>query len=43
MKNDIKEIIIQEEEVLAKIKELSKKISDDYKDKNLLVVGILKG
>lgn len=43
MKNDIKEIIIQEEEVIAKIKELSKKISDDYKDKNLLVVGILKG
>lgn len=43
MKNDIKEIIIQEEEVLAKIKELSKKISDDYKDKNLLIVGILKG
>lgn len=43
MIRDIKEIIIQEEEVLAKIKELSKKISNDYRDKNLLVVGILKG
>lgn len=43
MINDIKEIIIKEEEVLAKIKELSKKISDDYRDRNLLVVGILKG
>lgn len=43
MINDIKEIIINEEEVLLKIKELSKKISEDYKGKNLLVVGILKG
>ena len=43
MINDLKEILINEEEVLAKIKDISKKISDDYKDKNLLLVGILKG
>lgn len=43
MINDIKEIIIKEDEVLSKIKELSKQISEDYKNKNLLVVGILKG
>ncbi|OLS03001.1 hypoxanthine phosphoribosyltransferase [Tissierella creatinophila] len=43
MKNDIKEILISEEEVSVRIKELGKEITKDYKEKNLMVVGILKG
>lgn len=43
MKNDIKEVLITEEEILKRIKELGEEITDDYKDKDLMVVGILKG
>jgi hypoxanthine phosphoribosyltransferase len=43
MKNDIKEILLSEEEIAGKIKELGKLISEEYKNKNLLVVGVLKG
>ncbi|MBU5454730.1 hypoxanthine phosphoribosyltransferase [Caproiciproducens sp. MSJ-32] len=43
MLKDIKEILLTEEVIREKIKELGSKISRDYKDKNLLVVGILKG
>jgi len=43
MNNDIKEVILKEEEVVSKIKELADRISKDYEGKNLLVVGILKG
>ncbi|NLL29978.1 MAG: hypoxanthine phosphoribosyltransferase [Clostridiales bacterium] len=43
MLKDIKEILITEEVIKEKIKEIGGKISRDYKDKNLLVVGILKG
>lgn len=43
MKKDIKEILLTEEQISEKVKELGDKISKDYKNKNLLVVGILKG
>ncbi len=43
MKNDIKEILIPEEDVLNRIKELGQEITNDYKDKELIVIGILKG
>lgn len=43
MKSDIKKILISEEEVSMRIKELGMEITEDYKDKNLMVVGILKG
>ncbi|ASW42097.1 hypoxanthine phosphoribosyltransferase [Clostridium isatidis] len=43
MLKDIKEILLTEEVIKEKIKELGGKISRDYKDRNLLVVGILKG
>ncbi len=43
MKNDILEILIKEDELKGKIKELGKKISKDYKGKDLLLVGVLKG
>lgn len=40
---DIKEILFTEEEIKAIIERLGKQITEDYKDKNLLLVGILKG
>ncbi len=40
---DIKEILFTEEEIKAIIERLGKQITEDYKDKNLLIVGILKG
>lgn len=43
MENIIKEILVSEEDIALKVKELGKKITQDYKDKNLMVVGILKG
>lgn len=43
MKSDIKKILITEEEVSDRIKQLGKQITEDYKEKNLIVVGILKG
>ena len=41
--NEISEILITEEEIRNKITELGKKISKDYKGKNLILVGILRG
>ena len=43
MKSDIKKILISEEEVSMRIKELGREITQEYKDKDLMVVGILKG
>ncbi|MGM9972587.1 MAG: hypoxanthine phosphoribosyltransferase [Clostridiaceae bacterium] len=43
MRDDFKEILFTEEEILAKVKEMAAKISEDYKDGNLVVVGVLKG
>ncbi|MFZ2539507.1 MAG: hypoxanthine phosphoribosyltransferase [Oscillospiraceae bacterium] len=43
MKNDILKVLISEEELSNKVKELGKQISDDYKGKNLLMVSVLKG
>jgi len=43
MKEDIKEILYSEEIISGKIKEMGNQISEDYKDKDFLVVGILKG
>ncbi len=37
------EILISESEIKEKVKELAKQISKDFKGKELLVVGILKG
>ncbi len=37
------EILIKEEEIKNKVRELGKKISEDFKGKEILVVGILKG
>ncbi|MET3616796.1 hypoxanthine phosphoribosyltransferase [Peptoniphilus olsenii] len=39
----IKEVLFTEEELAVKVDELAKRITEDYKDKNLLLLGILKG
>lgn len=43
LNDDVKEILISEEEILKKCSEMGKRISDDYEGEDLLVVGILKG
>lgn len=43
MRNDIQEILFSEEVLENRIKELGQEITKDYADKDLLVVGILKG
>lgn len=43
MKDIIKEVLVSEEDITSKVKELGKQITEDYKDKDLLLIGILKG
>ncbi|HKM32258.1 MAG TPA: hypoxanthine phosphoribosyltransferase [Oscillospiraceae bacterium] len=43
MLNDIKQVLISQEQISEKISELGSKISEDYKDKRLLLVSVLKG
>lgn len=43
MDETIKHVLISEEEIKEKIIELGATLSEEYKDKNPLVVGILKG
>lgn len=43
MHNDILKVLITEDELKAKTAELAAEISEYYKDKNLLVITVLKG
>lgn len=43
MKEDIKKVLLSEDEIKEIITNLGHQISKDYKDKNLLMVSILKG
>ena len=43
MHRNVKEILYTQEEITQKCKELAKQIMNDYHDKNLLMVGLLKG
>lgn len=43
MRRDIERILISEEEIQQKVSEMGKKISDDFRDKDPLFVGVLKG
>ncbi len=43
MKNDIKEILISEGQIQAKVKELAAQISAEYAGKDPVFVGVLKG
>ena len=43
MLNDIERVLISEEEILEKVAAMGKQISEDYRGKNPLFVGVLKG
>ena len=43
MDTAIKEVLISEEEIIEKTKELGAILAEEYQDKNPLIVGILKG
>ena len=43
MEQDIKKVLISEEEIRERVAEIGARISEDYAGKNLLMVGILKG
>ena len=43
MKDIIKEVLVSEDEITSKVKELGKQITEDYKDQDLMLIGILKG
>ena len=43
MLNDIERVLISEEELQAKVKEMGRKISEDFRGKDPLFVGVLKG
>jgi hypoxanthine phosphoribosyltransferase len=40
---DIEKILISSEEIQDKIAHLAKQITEDYRDRDLLLVGVLKG
>ncbi len=43
MLNDIEKVLISEEELKSIVKRLGKEITEDYKDKKLVLVSVLKG
>lgn len=43
MHKDCERILISEAEIKTMVKSMADKINEDYKDKNLLLVGLLKG
>ncbi|MBL1226751.1 hypoxanthine phosphoribosyltransferase [Enterococcus sp. BWR-S5] len=43
LEKDIKNILITKEQIAEKTAELGKKLTEDYKEKSPLVIGILKG
>jgi hypoxanthine phosphoribosyltransferase len=43
VRQDIAEILLDEEAICNRVKELGKMIAEDYKDKDLVVVGVLRG
>lgn len=43
MNDDIKSVLITEEELKECVKKLGAQITEDYKDKNLLLVSVLRG
>lgn len=43
MNEDIKKVLIDEESIRKRVKELGEEIAKDYRGKDLMVIGILKG
>ena len=43
MERDIKEILLSEEQIQARIAQLGQVLSEEYADKNPIIVGVLKG
>ena len=43
MHNDIEKVLISEKQIQAKLEELGQILTEEYKDKNPIVVGVLKG
>ena len=43
MRNDMKEIMLTEQQIQDKVKELAKQMSEDYAGKDPVFVGVLKG
>ncbi len=43
MHNDIREILLTEEQIKEKVKELGEILTAEYADKNPIIVGVLKG
>ena len=43
MENSIKEVLLTEEQIQAKVKEMAAQISREYEGKNPIFVGVLKG
>ena len=43
MKNDMKQILLSEEQIQSKVKELAKILSEEYAGKDPVLVGVLKG
>ncbi len=41
--NDIEEVLVSEEQIAARLVELAAAIDEDYEDKDILLVGVLKG
>ena len=43
MMDDIKEILIDKEQIAERVRELGEEISADYKDKEIVMIGVLRG
>ena len=43
MREDVLKVLVSEEEIREKVKEMGRRITEDYKGKNLLLVTVLKG
>ncbi|NDI10904.1 MAG: hypoxanthine phosphoribosyltransferase, partial [Actinobacteria bacterium] len=43
VKSDIEKVIVTEEQLQNRLKEIAKQIDADYSGKELLLVGVLKG
>ncbi|RBP63106.1 hypoxanthine phosphoribosyltransferase [Brevibacterium sanguinis] len=41
--NDIEKVLVSEEQIAARLVELAAAIDEDYRDKDILLVGVLKG